>query len=414
MTEKPRIGIYVINFPRSSETFIVTKVLGLLDRGFDVTIFCAAKGGDWDKFQILQNRADVRQRIVYSPRRPSKVGSAIATVKLLAEKAISQPRQLLHLLTSSWRNREQLPMPFWANISQGALFIGHKLDILHIEFDVQGLSIVGVKPVLGCKILLSSRGEHHRSTLVDNYPQGMKTLFQYADGYHFISEYLHRSTLDAGLPPQLPTWLISPAIDLSLFQPVNRTGGDKSKGDVFTIIAVGRLTWAKGYEFALDAIKLLKQQGFRFQYIVLGDGPYEDAILFAARQLGLLEADAVKFVGHVSREKVVEYYTRADVMLHAALEEGFCNAVIEAQAMEIPVVATDSGGLPENIEDGVTGFVVPRRNAKVMAEKLEQLLSDPDLRRTMGKAGRERALKLYNIEDQVESFAKLYQELASS
>ena len=85
------------------------------------------------------------------------------------------------------------------------------------------------------------------------------------------------------------------------------------------------------------------------------------------------------------------------------IEEGFCNAVIEAQAMELPVVTSDAGGLPENVEDGVTGFVVPRRNPAALADKLALLARDPALRRRLGCAGRARATARFDLDRQAEA-----------
>ena len=100
-------------------------------------------------------------------------------------------------------------------------------------------------------------------------------------------------------------------------------------------------------------------------------------------------------------------------MVHAALDEGFCNAVIEAQAMALPVVTSDSGGLPENVEDGITGYVVPQRDTDAMAARIALLARDPALRATLGAAGRERALARFDLRDQTSAFVALYRELAA-
>lgn len=411
---KPKIGIYVVGFPRSSETFIVTKVLGLLAQGFDITIFSQSLTGDWHQFGILDRRNDVRQRIVYGPTRHRPYASAVAFLLMLLQKLIKHPSQTINFLTTTWRNRHAMPLPVQTVLFQSLMFIGHHIDILHIEFDVQGFGIIGIKDLLGCKILLSSRGDPRRAGITQKYPQGMNYLFQKTDGYHFISEYLYRSTRDAGLPEAVRHWLIQPAIDLTLFTAKSRENGRSGEEThPLTIISVGRLSWEKGYEFALDAIALLRERGLHFKYLILGDGPYKEAITFAARQHHLLEDGTVELLGRVSREQVVKYYADANLMLHAALSEGFCNAIVEAQAMGLPIVTSDAGGLPENIEDNVTGFVVPSRNPKAMAEKLALLLGDAQLRHQMGKAGHERALKLYDIDAQIAAFARLYTELAT-
>ena len=411
MSAKPRIGIYVLRFPRTSETFIVTKVLNLLDQGFDVTLFCSFSDGDWDSFDVLKGRDDVRQRIVYGGKRGSRLATIRATTQLVLSKLIHHPREFLRLLQLGTKPYPGASAGYWIGVYRRLMFVGRKIDILHIEFDWQGVGIAEVKALLGCKLLLSARGEIRRTSVYSHYSQATQYLFDYADGYHFISNYLHRSLVDAGLPERIPTWLIVPAIDLTLFVPDGAAKPSAQPGAPLTIISVGRIAWAKGYEFALDAVALLVQQGVAVKYLILGNGDYEMAVQFAARQHGLLDAGVVEFGGHVPREQVVAYYQRADIMLHAALEEGFCNAVIEAQAMEIPVVTSDAGGLPENVEDGVTGFVVPRRDARALADKLLVLARDPELRQRMGKSGRERALRLYNIESQAKAFAYLYEKL---
>ncbi|NDJ35770.1 MAG: glycosyltransferase, partial [Chloroflexi bacterium] len=97
-----------------------------------------------------------------------------------------------------------------------------------------------------------------------------------------------------------------------------------------------------------------------------------------------------------------------DVLLHLAWSEGFGNAPLEAQAMGVPVVASDAGGLPENIADGVTGFIVPRRDPAAAAEKLALLARSPDLRARMGQAGRARVRAAFTLDRQIAAWVRLY------
>ena len=109
-------------------------------------------------------------------------------------------------------------------------------------------------------------------------------------------------------------------------------------------------------------MKLLADQGLHCEYRIVGDGDYLGAIGFARHQLGL--ESLVQLLGALGQPEVRDQMLWADVFLHAAVSEGFCNAVIEAQAMMLPVVCSDAGGLSENVVDGETGFVVPRRDPK--------------------------------------------------
>jgi colanic acid/amylovoran biosynthesis glycosyltransferase len=99
------------------------------------------------------------------------------------------------------------------------------------------------------------------------------------------------------------------------------------------------------------------------------------------------------------------------VLLHAAVSEGFCNAVVEAQSMGRPVVCTDAGGLPENVANGVTGFVVPRHDPDAMADRLAALAADPALRMRMSVAGRQRVLDRFDRTRQLDDFAKFYEQV---
>ncbi|MBK8023637.1 MAG: glycosyltransferase family 4 protein [Chloroflexi bacterium] len=404
------IGIYAHSFPVWSETFIVTKVLGLLEQGFDVQIFVAAPSQHWDRFDILKNRPDVRAR-VHAPLPFS--GSAVVTSGLprLLGIAVRHPAAFARFLAHCWRWRGENPLGFLKAVYTRAHFVGPRLDILHIEFDTQGLSIVDLKHYFGSKLLLSSRSSYEQSSVIDRFPDAPRTLYRHADGYHFISRFLQAAAARLGLPPSTPWWLIQPAIDLSVF-----TGRDpathKAEGAPLRLLSVGRLHWQKGYEFAIDAVALVKAAGVAVEYVILGEGSYREAIEFAAAHYGLLEDGTVKLLGSVPREAVPTYLKEADIFVHAALEEGFANAVIEAQASGLPVVTSDAGGLPENVEDGVTGFVVPRRDARAMAEKILALAGDPALRERMGQAGRRRALDVFDIRRQIDSFADLYRELA--
>jgi glycosyl transferase family 1 len=99
------------------------------------------------------------------------------------------------------------------------------------------------------------------------------------------------------------------------------------------------------------------------------------------------------------------------VFVHPSLTEAFGVAAIEAQAMGLPVVCSDAGGLPENVEHGVRGFVVPRRDGAAIAERLAELVADPVLRLGMGRAARQRVERTLSIERQLDGFEALYEEL---
>jgi colanic acid/amylovoran biosynthesis glycosyltransferase len=156
-------------------------------------------------------------------------------------------------------------------------------------------------------------------------------------------------------------------------------------------------------------VRLIRARSFEVEYHIIGDGGYLEALTFCRHQLEL--QNTVEFLGALPREQVREQLVWADVFLHAAVSEGFCNAVLEAQAMELPVVTSDADGLADNVVDTVTGFVVPRRSPEKLAERVLILARDGELRIAMGNAGRQRVIKHFNVQNQITRFVELYEAL---
>lgn len=209
-----RIGIFVMAFPTRSETFIVTKVLKLLDAGCDVQIFTIVESKEWDAFAVLAGRDDVRARVhVVPPLAPWRKTLTTGAASV-ARTAVTHPRAFARYLEHCWRTRRDSPTSLVTKIYTRLPFVGYELDILHIEFDAQAIGIADLREYLNCRVLLSSRGTLQQLSLLDRDPDACAQLFRHVDGYHFISRFLEANTSNLGLPRDVPTWLIEPAIDL--------------------------------------------------------------------------------------------------------------------------------------------------------------------------------------------------------
>ena len=137
-----------------------------------------------------------------------------------------------------------------------------------------------------------------------------------------------------------------------------------------------------------------------------------ELIEFTIAESGLQEH--VKLLGKMNAVQIKSQLQEADVFLHPAISEGFCNAVLEGQYMGLPVVCTDADGLPENIVDNETGFVVPKWDVQAMADKLAWCYHNREQAKQMGEKGVERVAKYFKLEDQLRSFANFYQKLHES
>jgi colanic acid/amylovoran biosynthesis glycosyltransferase len=395
-----RIALVVPTFPRVSETFVVSKFLGLLAQGWDVHVVCdRSDAAEWSRFPQLSGVPGVRDRVHVSwPHRPRWKAAVLMPFALL-RCLFDAPSKTVAFLVRARR----LGLGVFRRLYLDAALIRLRSDLMHFEFGALAVDRMDLGEFLDCPIVVSFRGYDLNYVGLED-PAYYAPVWRGAAALHLLGADLWRRAQRRGCPPEKRHVLIPPAIDVAFFDPA----GNARRRDTgpFRILSVGRLEWKKGYEDALVALRALLDQGIDCEYRILGDGEFLGALGFARHQLDI--EGRVSLLGAGSRDDVRTEMRAADVFLHAAVSEGFCNAVLEAQAMELPVVCTDADGLPENVENGVTGIVVERRNPKALSDALAELAGDPDLRRRMGEAGRARVASRFRTEDQIEAFGQLY------
>jgi len=264
---------------------------------------------------------------------------------------VTAPRETWRYLKSGW---SQFRWDVLKHFYLDAPLLRLHPDILHFEFGSLAVGRTYLKNLLNTKMSVSFRGYDLNFVCLDK-PDHYHALWQALDGCHLLSNHLWNRALERGCPKDMNHHIIPPAIDLDTFhdQKTIQPRQLGTRNHPLRILSVGRLEWKKGYEHALAAVRLLMDRNIFFEYHIIGSGQYVAAIHYARYQFGL--DNYVRFLGSQSHERVIESLQWADVFLHPSLSEGFCNAVLEAQAIGLPVVCSDAGGLPENILDGVTG-----------------------------------------------------------
>jgi glycosyltransferase involved in cell wall biosynthesis/O-antigen/teichoic acid export membrane protein len=176
---------------------------------------------------------------------------------------------------------------------------------------------------------------------------------------------------------------IGNGIDLQRFH----AGSDTAVHERPTITCVARLEPVKNHDLLFDAVALLLPHHPDLILQLVGDGPLREQAEARCRELGI--AHAVRFLGY--RDDVPDLLRGTDVSVLTSMKEGIPRAILEAMAMGVPVVATDVPGSREAVRDGETGFAVPLGDAHALADAIDRLLRDPELRARMGAAGRELA-----------------------
>jgi colanic acid/amylovoran biosynthesis glycosyltransferase len=408
---KSTIVMLVSEFPKLSETFIQSKFHKLLAEGWDVHIVChRSNSQDWQFYPDL-SQLPAAQRRVHPAwlQRPRWLALFLLPLALLVG-LLCAPSASLRYLRRGWpRFGLDTLRRFYLDLQLILL----QPALLHFEFGALAPERMYLKELLGCKILVSFRG-YDLNFVGLEHPQHYQPVWQHADALHLLGQDLWQRAQRRGCPAEKPHFLIPPAIDLDFFSPPPCSTAEDSGAQErpLRILSVGRLEWKKGYEYAFQAIRLLSDRGIACEYRVIGDGEYFEPLAFTRHQLGL--TGTLELLGAQPKEAVRAHLAWADVFLHAAVSEGFCNAVIEAQAMGVPVVTSDADGLSENVLDGVTGFVVPRRNATELAEKLIVLARNTTQRQQMGTAGQERVRQKFDLDSQIENFNQLYLSLLGS
>lgn len=199
-------------------------------------------------------------------------------------------------------------------------------------------------------------------------------------------------------------------VDLQRYAPGSSDKAKHAMGlpeDIPVVGIVARLAAEKNHQLLLDACRHLMVLGVApFRLVLVGDGPLRSELERSVRALGL--DPFVSFLG--MRQDIPELVKGFDIFALSSSTEGVSLTLLEAMACGVPVVATDVGGNPEVVEDGITGFVVPQ-DAEKMATRLLELLNDPELRSRMGRAGRNRVEAHFSLQQAAERYVALYQEV---
>lgn len=403
------VALVVPVFPKLSETFIVNKVLGLIDRGFDIRVIVQKLDTDaWSRFPALVSRPEVMSRIVEVPDRAvvwSHATEAWRLMRLLA----SHPGLVRRYVRNGYK---AVGSRVFRWLIRDLWILGTNPGLLHFEFGTLSVHRAEIGKWIGCKVITSFRGYDLNYVGLES-PDYYQSVWSATDAVHCLGKDLWDRAQRRGCPPDKWHVLIPPCIDAQFFSPRPRS----VRGIVGTlerplrILSVGRLDWKKGHEYALTAMRILLDRGVHAQLKIVGNGEYLEAVMFCRRQLGLERH--VEVLGGAPQAEVREHMQSSDVFLHAAVSEGFCNAVLEAQAMELPVVTSDADGLGENVVDGSTGFVVRRRDPRALADRLEKLAADGELRSRIGAAGRRRVIDGFQLADQIRAFGDLYEAVLS-
>ncbi len=178
--------------------------------------------------------------------------------------------------------------------------------------------------------------------------------------------------------------------------------------DVVVIGSIGAIEKNKGQRYLLEAIAKLKTEGIgNIVCIVCGTGPEEENLKRFVYEKGI--ADIVLFLGY--RDDIPRILKILDIIIITSFHESFSMSTVEAMAMEVPVIATNVGGIPEVVDNGKTGILVPPGNVDALCKAMKYLIQNPEIGINMGKKGRQRVLERFTIEENVRKTEQIFLQM---
>jgi len=225
-----------------------------------------------------------------------------------------------------------------------------------------------------------------------------RTIVQNREDYSVLLQQLHIAQSGVRL-------IKGSGVDSARFHP------SKEPNKMVSIAMVSRLLWDKGVGEYVEAVRLLKQKGVEFNAFLLGQPDPENMASVSLTQVQAWNYQGdVRCIGHV--DDIAEFWRNAHIaVLPSYYGEGVPKSLIEAAACGRPIVTTDTAGCHEIVEQGVNGILVPPRNINALANALEKLIFDEQLRQQMGNSGREKVEREFSDEIVLAQTLSVYQEL---
>jgi len=383
------IGLVLSSLPGYSETFIHSRINGLLNQGFKVSLFASVIGN--------ADSLDISVPVYFQVNIKNKSSLFIALISSIIFHPLISIR-FIKLEISSHRN--------WIraikNLITNSHIIGKSLNWVHFEYATIAINRENVADAMKIDSAVSFRG-FDISLYPHQHPGCYNLLWQKINKVHTISDDLYNRAIHLGLNPSTPYKKITPAINIDYFT----SNANQDLHKPVRILTVGRLTWVKGYIYALKALGLLKNKKFNFEYHIVGDGNYRESICYAVNQLMLTNNVMIK--GQLSHKEVKDEMEWADIYLQPSIQEGFCNSVLEAQAMGLLCIVTNAGGLSENVIHKQTGWVVSKRSSESISEQIIEIINLGTAQHDkIKKNAINRVNNQFQITEQIKNWAEFY------
>lgn len=400
---KKKVIFKTKSFPTGSETFVVNNVVEAIKSGFQVTIITDKKNNPSQSTQEhLLNEFEIPKKIQeYSePKRKFKR-------YLKALKLVSNPFLFYYYIRySKFKKKKSL-----SNLFRLAFYYPYRKTTFHVHFSTALEPVLELKKIgfLKAKIIVTFHG--YDAFYLPSGKQLESLVSDYKIYVNWItvnSAYLKKQLVEKGFP-QTKIITVPMGVDVEFFNP------SESKKEIETpiqLITVARLVDLKGVDYGIQVLKKLLHLGYDVHYTIVGEGPEEERLKALCHALGV--TDNLHFLGKKSQAEIKNILDKHHIFLMTSTidkdgrREAFGVVSLEAQAMELPVIGFQSGGFPETLVDGKTGFLVEDQDVEAMAAVVEKLFNDRHLLQQMAKNARAHVVENFSFEKTTKKYLERY------
>ena len=401
-------------FPFTSETFVTNMVTGLIDRGHAVDIYSLQPGfepqevghPDIAAYELLDRTTTIPTFPRGGLRRLAKVG------RIIWKQRGHQLPALVRSLNVFRYKRYGVTLRLFLRavpMLERGLY-----DVVHCQFGTVGLEVLPLRRLgaLQGRLAVSIRGYDISGFLAKRGGRAYDRLFREADIFLSTSQFFSRRLIQLDCPKD-KVRVYHSGISCQRFEfspPHFPTRGP------LRLLSVGRLVEKKGIRYSIEALAQLDGLGRDIEYLIVGDGPRRGQLEQLAADLGV--SRKVKFLGRRPHGEIPDLLKDAHIFVGPSVtavggdQDGPINTLKEAMATGLPVIATRHGGIPELVEDGVSGFLVPERDPAAIAEKVRTLVQNPEIWPAMGLVGRTRVEQDFDLNRLNDDLVEIYRNLS--
>jgi colanic acid/amylovoran biosynthesis glycosyltransferase len=410
-----KIAFLVTHFPRLSETFILNQITGLIDHGHEIDIYADEPGGETRIHEDIKKYDLLSRAFYYGEATRNIPANKIARIKksffLLNANFFNNKVVIINSLNIFKFHKEAASLKLLYKIIP---FLNkRKYDVIQCHFGPNGNLGVLLKDlgVFSGKVITVFHG-YDISQYIQQYGRNVyENLFKKGDLFLPISERWKNELISLGCRED-KIKVHHMGIDPQKYNPAHRKSQNSDK---IKILTIGRFVEKKGIRYGVEAVGSVMKEHANIEYGIIGDGPLRnevESIIFNMNLRG-----KVKLLGWKSQEEIIDYIKDTDILLAPSVigqdgdQEGIPVVLMEAMGMGLPVVSTYHSGIPELVQDNVSGFLAPERNVSVLAEKLKQCIDSRDKWPEIGMAGHKTVMENFNINSLNNQLVDIYRRL---